>query len=515
MFEENIKNNLKKIKFIFLSLLIGAFFLQIFLINDYLNIYSLIFLVLSNLLIYFYCLNPINVINYPISTFSLVFTNLYTNCSAIFFKSFYLKSIDENLYDSNFTFLFLLLVNIALIILHIFYKKIKLFKNLKKKFTQILYFFSFKNENDKERLIYIGLASLIFSTISITFFGDTIYKKEIYGPNLVGDIINGIKVFYMAPFIVLFTIKYYNYKLNKKDLFLIFLCFIFVIYLSLGLNSRSAFFDILFNAILIYSFLIFTGIIKIEVLKLNKVLAMILISIFLGNNIEKFSQTYIDVRGERDTTNPINNIKNHLKTFGSKNNKNKFIHISKEIFNENYHSINIINRLNVVKATDNVIFAKKYLNQNQIEDLLNYEKGKIISIFPNPIIKIFSSNFNKGEYLEFTLTSKIYMTVDKLFRSGKNNGVVFSIIYFYQNFLFLFVFIILILITFSFLDSFKKNNDYHVLLFILMYATSGSMINILTSGSIADLLTTLLRVIPQAIIIFSLYNYLYGKILSR
>jgi len=242
---------------------------------------------------------------------------------------------------------------------------------------------------------------------------------------------------------------------------------------------------------------------------------MILISIFLGNNIEKFSQTYIDVRGERDTTNPINNIKNHLKTFGSKNNKNKFIHISKEIFNENYHSINIINRLNVVKATDNVIFAKKYLKQNQIEDLLNYEKGKIISILPNPIIKIFSSNFNKGEYLEFTLTSKIYMTVDKLFRSGKNNGVVFSIIYFYQNFLFLFVFIILILITFSFLDSFKKNNDYHVLLFILMYATSGSMINILTSGSIADLLTTLLRVIPQAIIIFSLYNYLYGKILSR
>jgi len=144
MFEENIKNNLKKIKFIFLSLLIGAFFLQIFLINDYLNIYSLIFLVLSNLLIYFYCLNPINVINYPISTFSLVFTNLYTNCSAIFFKSFYLKSIDENLYDSNFTFLFLLLVNIALIILHIFYKKIKLFKNLKKNLHKFFIFLVLK-----------------------------------------------------------------------------------------------------------------------------------------------------------------------------------------------------------------------------------------------------------------------------------------------------------------------------------------------------------------------------------
>lgn len=515
MFEENIKNNLNKIKFIFLSLLIGSFFIQIFLINNYSNIFSLIFLVLSNLLINFYCLNSKNVINYPISTFSLIFTNLYTNSSAIFFKSFYLKPVDENLYNPNFTFLFLLLINLVLIFLHVFYKNISLFKNLKKKFTQIIYFFSFKNENNKERLIYIGFGSLIFSVISITFFGSIIYEKEIYGPNIVGDIINGIKVFYMAPFIVLFAIKYFNYKLNKKDLFLIFICFVFVVYLSLGLNSRSAFFDILFNGILIYLFLIFVGVIKIEVLKLNKVIIMILFSIFLGNNIEKFSETYIDVRGDRDTTNPINNIKNHLQTFGIKKNEKNFIHISKEIFNENYHSINIINRLNVVKATDNVIFSRKYLNQNQIKDLLNYEKGKIISILPNPIIKIFSSSFNKGEYLEFTLTSKIYMTVDKLFKSGKNNGVVFSILFIYQNILFSFLFVVLILITFSFLDSFKKDNEYHVLLFILMYATSGGLINILTSGSIADFLITFIRVIPQAIIIFSLYNYLYGKFLNR
>ena len=318
----------------------------------------------------------------------------------------------------------------------------------------------------------------------------------------------------MAPFIVLYTQKEYNFKIDKNDFFLIFVSLLIVIYLSLGLNSRSSFFDIIFNGLLIYSFLIFTGKIEIKVLRFNKIILIVLLSIYVGNYIEKFSETYIDVRNERLSTNPIFNIKNHLKTFTLSNAKDNYVHISKEIFNEQYYSVNILNRLNVIKATDNILYAKKYLSKNQINNLLDYEIGKMISILPGPLIKIFDQSFDKNVYLGFTLTSKAYMEVDKLYNSGKDNGLVFAILFLYENFYMNLAYFIIVILSFCILDAFKDKENYFILFFVLMYATSGGLINIVTSGSIADLSLTLFRIIPQSLIIFYLFNFFYSK-LSR
>ena len=127
MYEENIQNNLKKIKLIYILFLIFSSFIQIFIIKNYDNILSLVFVIASNLLIYWYCLNFNNIKNNPISTFSLIFTNFYTNSSSIFLKSAYFKPLDENLYDPNKTFLFLFLINFLFIIIHLIYKKIFFF----------------------------------------------------------------------------------------------------------------------------------------------------------------------------------------------------------------------------------------------------------------------------------------------------------------------------------------------------------------------------------------------------
>jgi hypothetical protein len=514
MYEENIQNNLKKIKFIYILFLIFSSFIQIFIIKNYDNILSLVFVIASNLLIYWYCLNFNNIKNNPISTFSLIFTNFYTNSSSIFLKSAYFKPLDENLYDPNKTFLFLFLINFLFIIIHLIYKKIFFFNNLKIKINNIFKYISNHQSINKKLLIYIGLVSLIYSAIGVTFFAEIIYADNKSGPNLAGDIINGIKVFYMAPFIVLYTQKEYNFKIDKNDFFLIFVSLLIVIYLSLGLNSRSSFFDIIFNGLLIYSFLIFTGKIEIKVLRFNKIILIVLLSIYVGNYIEKFSETYIDVRNERLSTNPIFNIKNHLKTFTLSNAKDNYVHISKEIFNEQYYSVNILNRLNVIKATDNILYAKKYLSKNQINNLLDYEIGKMISILPGPLIKIFDQSFDKNVYLGFTLTSKAYMEVDKLYNSGKDNGLVFAILFLYENFYMNIAYFIIVILSFCILDAFRDKENYFILFFVLMYATSGGLINIVTSGSIADLSLTLFRIIPQSLIIFYLFNFFYSK-LSR
>jgi len=130
------------------------------------------------------------------------------------------------------------------------------------------------------------------------------------------------------------------------------------------------------------------------------------------------------------------------------------------------------------------------------------------------LIKIFDQSFDKNVYLGFTLTSKAYMEVDKLYNSGKDNGLVFVILFLYENFYMNLAYFIIVILSFCILDAFKDKENYFILFFVLMYATSGGLINIVTSGSIADLSLTLFRIIPQSLIIFYLFNFFYSK-LSR
>lgn len=195
--------------------------------------------------------------------------------------------------------------------------------------------------------------------------------------------------------------------------------------------------------------------------------------------------------------------------------KNKNKDQSNRIFKEDYYKISILNRINIVKNTDNVLYANLFLNSVQKNDLLDYELGQIISIAPQPIINIFSSTFNKSVFLQKSITSKIYKSVDKYFVGGKSSGSLFPILYVYNNYLYLSVFIFFVLISFSVLDSLKYDNRYLIILFIFLYSTSGGLINFISTGSTAKLVSILVRTLPQSIIIFALLNFIYKKFKNK
>ena len=507
-----LESNLKKIKFLFLFLILISSLCQVFLINDFKDLYSLIFLILSNLIVLNYCFNIENLKNYPISTFSIIFTNFYSNCSALFFKSLFLEPVTGNLYNPNFTFFYLLIFNILIVVIHIFYKNLLFFNTLKKLIQKIFLFINLDKINNKEFLIFLGLFSLLIATISVTFFGSTIYSSNQFGPNIVGDILNATNVFFISPFIILFTTNIYNFKITKKNYFFIFISFILVIYLSLGLNARSAFFDILFVGILIYCFSFLIGANQIKVLRLNKIVFILIFSLLIGSYIDKFSDSYLDVRATRDITNPISNIKNHFKNFNNQKSNKVYEVTPDRIFDENYYQINILNRINIVKATDNILFSKKYLNKDQIDKILNYELNQILALVPNPVIKIFSNSFNKNDYLQFTITSKIYRSVDKFFKGGKSNGISFGIFFIYENIFFLTLFLLSVFLCFTLLDAFKYKNSYLIIFFVLIYSTSGSLINIISSGSLSDVIGTLIRSIPQSILFYFIIYKIFNKL---
>ena len=512
-----LDQNLKKIKFLFFFLLLISTFLQLFLLSNYENIYSILWLLLSNLIIYFYCFYKKNILEFPLSTFSLIFVNFYSNSGAIFFKSFLLDSIDKNLYSPNFTFAYLFLFNFLLIIFHFIYKNLFFLNILKKNLRKVFFLIKLDKYNSKEYLYFIGYITIFFGAFSITYLNEFIWRTSSLGPNLLGDLLNGLKILNISPFIVLYTFKIYEYDLKKEDYLKLLIFFLAALYLSLGLNSRSVFFDIFFTGLLIYCYFVFTGIIEIKVLRFNKIFFVLLISILLSNYIDRFSNSYLQVRDYRNNINPIQNIKNHFNFFNVKKNdylKTRNAEISSQIFREDYYEINFLNRINVVKATDNIIYAKKYLTSDQIEKIIDYEFNKIISILPGPLIAIFNPQFNKTLYFN-TITSTIYKEVDRLYVGGKSNGIVFGILYLYEDFWMFLLFIFALLISFTLIDSFFiSNKSYFIIIFILLYLTSGGLINVISSGSVADMLGVLIRGIPQSIILYVLICKFYQKILN-
>jgi len=508
-----LETNLNKIKSLTFIFLIFSCLIQLVILENYENIFSILFLFLSNLLILRYCLNQNNIINYPVSIFAIIFFNIYANGGALFFKSILLEDLTLNLYQPNKTFFILLLFNIFILLNHFFYKKIKTLEKFKIKIFKILNFININEQNKNEVknfFIYLGITSVLFASISFTFFGSFIYVQNQGSPNFLGDLINGINIFYISGFIVLFSNNFYNFDFSRKDYFLVFASGALIFYLSLGLNSRSAFFDLAFVGLLIYVFHYFIGFFEIKVLRLNKIFFIFVLLIISTSLIDRFSQTYIESRELRDKTNPIQNVKNHFSSFldGNVNREYEYF-TSVNIFNENYYKVQLLNRMNIIKATDNVLYAKNFLNNQQINNLISYEKNQTISILPNPIIKIFSSSFDKGRYLNYSMTSKIFIEADRSFGGSKSNGLIYPIVYIYQDFLIIIMTVVILIVCFLFLDAFYNRNEkkFSILLFLFFYSTGGGVVNSISQGSISDLTALIVRDIPQSLlIIFILYK---------
>ena len=86
-----IESNSNKIKNLSIIILILCTLIQLIILKNYDNIFSILFLFLSHLLILNYCFKKENIFNFPVSIFSIIFFNIYANGGILFLKVFYLK----------------------------------------------------------------------------------------------------------------------------------------------------------------------------------------------------------------------------------------------------------------------------------------------------------------------------------------------------------------------------------------------------------------------------------------
>jgi len=185
--------------------------------------------------------------------------------------------------------------------------------------------------------------------------------------------------------------------------------------------------------------------------------------------------------------------------------------INQFFFAENYYNNEIFNRISVLQIHDNFLYIKKNISINQKYEFINLQKNKIISILPQPIINIFSDDFNKRNYVTST-ASIFYKKYYDDFTSLAIGSSLISLYIILDNWIFLFCLFMFIPIFILF-DSFydKKNQIISPLIIIFFYTTGYGVLKFFASTEISNWIELPFRIIPQSILIFIILRFFTQK----
>ena len=325
------------------------------------------------------------------------------------------------------------------------------------------------------------------------------------------DITKGISFFIYMPIVIFFSKLLYDNKDFKINYLFLFFFIISILFISFSSNSRSSLLDS-FVIILIILFILFF----FNKINLKKNFLKIILIIFLIvpslNFFERLSEIYIMERSLMKERTPIQNVVSFLSSFTT--DPSDIISLYKEnidqfFFAENFYNNTIFNRLNILQIHDNFFYIKKNISINQKYEFINLQKNKIISIIPQPIINIFSDDFNKRNYVTST-ASTFYKKYYDDFTSLAIGSSLISLYIILDNWIFLFCLFMFIPIFILF-DSFydKKNQIISPLIIIFFYTTGYGVLKFFAATEISNWIELPFRIIPQSILIFIILRYFY------
>jgi len=486
--------------------------------NDLLCILVIFF---SNIFTTFYCLNNKYFFKYPISLLMIFISHFQNLGGALFFKSIEFTLVTEKL-DLPFSTIFILtIINITIILSHTFYRKID--NSIK---TNTINNFLIKNNFFNIGDIKFWYILSIIAISSKLFFFDL--DKSIsaqgefgYNPNILQDITNGVKFLIFLPVVIFFSKSLFEIDhVPKKNLF--FILFLFsIIFISLSRNNRS----ILFDYFLLFTIVIFILILfdKIDFKKqfFIKVMVLPILIIPSFNFIENLSNKFMNERSFYMDKTPIQNVKSFIGNAFSKKDNNLYLdkrYLSDKYFfsDTNYYMSALFNRANFLHINDNFNYIDKNISNNKLEKLKEIQIDKVISIIPQPIINIFSDNFDKQKVIIFSTASYLYGNLEYGGGTLYIGSAIMTlyIIFGYWICIILFLFFIPVYI---FMDSFydKKKMIFSPYIIIFFYSTSGGILNFISATEISFWFNLIFRIIPQTFIIIFIANFLYKGLLRK
>ena len=101
------------------------------------------------------------------------------------------------------------------------------------------------NVKDYDFLIFLTFVG--YTGYLIAFF----YSKRSEDHSIYFDILQGFRIFYLTPILIIFSEKLYNIGKNKNKFFLLTICFVLILVLAISSNSRGKFYSIIFTYFII------------------------------------------------------------------------------------------------------------------------------------------------------------------------------------------------------------------------------------------------------------------------
>lgn len=503
--------NITFFKRLYIFLCIFFSIIQIYLsgsLNDYLIVFLVLFL---NILTILHCFNNKTFFKFPISSFVIFLSSFISLGGCIFFKTLEFEHLSKGLFLPSFTIIFLSFSILIIIVTHFFYVK-----NNEPNKKNI--FFSINNklglfEINHKFLIYLGVISIILMLFGrIQIQETTLEFTRQAGLPLWFSLSQPFFLFYIIPFILMFS-KFFFKSEVKINKFLIILLFFLVLIISLGTNRRDVLF---FGALSIFFCLLIAFLLNNFELDKNKKAKFFLILILLLFSYNKFTQfnyIYLHERAYyegRSFSQNVISFKNSLnKSF---DNKIDFRSIKEEHYGEysNYYRSIIFDRLNFIEYSDNILFFIKKIPKNSVTEAQNHLIGRMISTIPQPIINLFNKDFKKNKYIYTTTSSYLAKKYNPSWNANNDVGsFIIENYLLFGNFFFLSL-ILISIIYFYILDSFYDHKKRIISIFIILFFFTASLqLGHIFSAATFDILTSNFRNIVQTILFYIIIRKIF------
>tara|TARA_B100001057_G_scaffold457136_1_gene505194 strand:- start:316 stop:1911 length:1596 start_codon:yes stop_codon:yes gene_type:complete len=522
MIKENINdyhNNIRIFKKIYLSITFICFTLQLFLSETFGDYYIVTILLVLNILSVNYCFNTHYYNKFPISYIVVFFSISCLLSGSLIFKTLEFENISSGLFLPIHSTNILFICSLIILLTHYIYIK-KESKNKKDSFffliNQKLKLFDQK----PNFLMAFGSIAIILLFVSryLYKFGESTNTLETGWP-IWYSIITGLSVFYLLPFFLIFSKKLFkkNYNINYSIL-LIF--FVLLLMTSIGSNRRYIIFFGLVNILMIFLILFLLGRMNFNKKSILKYVLLIIIFLSMYEHIVKFNYVYVFERGQaekRTFSENITSFKDSLfKYFYSEDSSYYMMRVEKIINTSysDYYKNSFFLRLNYFEYADNILYNNKvFFSHEDVKEIRSYQFNRIIGIFPQPLINLFTNNFDKKDYQFVNTASKINNKFNPNYASSNDFGSFIGEGYLMFGFFFFLLLPLICLIYFYLLDSFfhKINGVFSPILLVSLFHYSLNLGTIFASASL-DVLIFNSRVLIQMIFFYKIFEIFYKYI---
>ena len=519
VFLNHSQNNISKFKRYYILFIFICGSIQLILSEDFTDLTVLFYVILINILILFYCFQSNKFKLFPISYLIIFFSFFFNAASALFLKTLELNKVSSNLYLPKDIYFFLLISTILIITTHMIYIK-NYTKNKKSFIFNLIQKFGLFNIH-LNLLFYLGVFSLIIQILyTFDVIGSGYFNTNILGSHgVLKDFMRGYNPFYILIFQLILSKHLFNkyYSINKIVYFLLFLI---VIYISITTNRRDILFFGILNLLMILMTIFLLGKIQIHKKQFFKYFSIFIILLLSYETILKLNYAYLIERNNVSKSS-FTKLTSFLSTFSKLNNNENFyknfksnmqLTVTSEINIKSYYDSLIFERLNPIKFADSILFFAKRLDKNSLNEIKSHGFNRILSIIPEPFINIVNKNYNKSDYMDMTVASKIIINTRQNRVAFHDVGSFLIELKIFFGLLFFLPMVVVAYLIFIVFDSFydKKKEIFSPIILIFLFYGSSSVYGIFSSTSLDSVVAFIIRGIPQSILLYLIFKMLFN-----